>query len=116
TFRVLTPLPKGGCIIDTHGMRELKLSGDEDVADSFEAVEQIADECRCRDCSPGNEPGCAVQAAIAEGRLDAGRFASYAKLRDERDAAATTLAQRRAEERVMNKALNRRLKDKYGRR
>jgi ribosome biogenesis GTPase len=116
TFRVLTPLPQGGCIIDTPGMRELKLSGDEDVADSFEDVEQIAAECRFRDCSHGNEPGCAVQAAIAEGRLDAGRFASYAKLRDERDAAATTLAQRRAEERVMNKALNRRLKDKYGRR
>src|SRR5690606_24544392 len=98
TFRVLTPLPQGGCIIDTPGMRELKLSGDEDVADSFEDVEQIAAECRFRDCSHGNEPGCAVQAAIAEGRLDAGRFASYAKLRDERDAAATTLAQRRAEE------------------
>ncbi|KAA2285100.1 ribosome small subunit-dependent GTPase A [Arenimonas fontis] len=116
TFRLLTPLPQGGCIIDTPGMRELKLSGDEDVTDSFEDIEAIAAGCRFRDCSHGNEPGCAVQEAIAGGRLDAERFASYAKLRDERDAAATSLAQRRAEERVLSRALNKRLKDKYGRR
>jgi ribosome biogenesis GTPase len=117
THRVLIPLPQGGCLIDTPGMRELKLSGDEDLAEGgFDDIEVLAQGCRFSDCGHSNEPGCAVRAAIEAGDLDETRYASYCKLRDERDAAATTLAQRRAEEKVLNKALNKRLKDKYGRR
>jgi len=117
THRVLVPLPQGGCLIDTPGMRELKLSGDEDLAEGgFEDVEALAQGCRFSDCGHSNEPGCAVRAAIEAGELTEARFAHYCKLRDERDAAAMTLAARRAEERVANKALNKRLKDKYGRR
>jgi len=117
TGRVLLPLPQGGCLIDTPGMRELKLSGDEDLAEGgFEDIEALAQGCRFSDCGHSNEPGCAVRAAIESGELTEARYAHYCKLRDERDAAATTLAQRRAENRVANKALNKRLKDKYGRR
>ena len=117
THRVLVPLPQGGCLIDTPGMRELKLSGDEDLAEGgFEDVEELAQGCRFSDCGHSNEPGCAVRAAIEAGELSEARFAHYCKLRDERDAAAMTLAERRAEDRVQNKALNKRLKDKYGRR
>ena len=47
THRVLLPLPQGGCLIDTPGMRELKLSGDEDLAEGgFEDVEALAGGCR----------------------------------------------------------------------
>jgi ribosome biogenesis GTPase len=117
THRVLLPLPQGGCLIDTPGMRELKLSGEEDFAEGgFEDIEALAGGCRFSDCGHSNEPGCAVNAAIEAGTLTEARYAHYCKLRDERDAAATTLAQRRAEDRVANKALNKRLKDKYGRR
>jgi ribosome biogenesis GTPase len=117
THRVLVPLPQGGCLIDTPGMRELKLSGDEDLAEGgFEDIEALAQGCRFSDCGHSNEPGCAVRAAIEDGTLSEVRFAHYCKLRDERDAAAMTLAERRAEDRVANKALNKRLKDKYGRR
>jgi len=117
THRVLVPLPQGGCLIDTPGMRELKLSGDEDLAEGgFEDVEGLAQGCRFSDCGHSNEPGCAVRAAIESGELTEERFAHYCKLRDERDAAAMTLAERRADDRVANKALNKRLKDKYGRR
>ena len=66
TSRVLTPLPQGGCLIDTPGMREVKLSGDEDIVDAFEDIEAIAAGCRFRDCRHGNEPGCAVRAAIED--------------------------------------------------
>jgi len=117
THRVLVPLPQGGCLIDTPGMRELKLSGDEDLAEGgFEDVEALAGHCRFSDCGHTNEPGCAVNAAIAEGTLTEERYAHYCKLRDERDAAAMTLAARRAEEREAHKPYNKRLKDKYGRR
>jgi len=117
THRALIPLPQGGCLIDTPGMRELKLSGEEDLADGgFEDVEALAGDCRFSDCSHGNEPGCAVRTAIESGVLGEAHYAHYCKLRDERDAAAVTLAQRRSEERVANKALGKRPKDKYGRR
>jgi ribosome biogenesis GTPase len=117
TGRVLLPLPQGGCLIDTPGMRELKLSGDEDMADGgFEDIEELAKSCRFSDCGHSNEPGCAVNAAIEAGVLTEARYAHYCKLRDERDAAAVTMAARRAEEREANKFLNKRLKDKYGRR
>ncbi len=117
TSRVLTPLPQGGCLIDTPGMREVKLSGDEDVVESFEDIEAIGLGCRFRDCAHGNEPGCAVQAAIADGTLDESRYEHFVKLRDEQEAAAVTLAARRAEEKSIQKAAGKRpSKDKFGRR
>ena len=117
TYRVLIPLPQGGCLIDTPGMRELKLSGEEDLADGgFEDIEALASECRFSDCGHSNEPGCAVNAAIESGALTEKRYAHYCKLRDERDAAATTLAQRRAEDAAALKSYQKRTKDKYGRR
>ena len=117
TYRVLIPLPQGGCLIDTPGMRELKLSGEEDLADGgFDDIEALAKSCRFSDCGHSNEPGCAVNAAIEGGELNETRYAHYCKLRDERDAAATTLAQRRAEDAAAHKPSHPRLKDKYGRR
>jgi ribosome biogenesis GTPase / thiamine phosphate phosphatase len=117
THRVLIALPQGGCLIDTPGMRELKLSGDEDLSEgTFEDIDALATQCRFSDCGHSNEPGCAVLSALADDSLDAERFAHYLKLRDERDAAATSLAARRAEAKIANAAFNKRLKDKYGRR
>lgn len=117
THRVLIPLPQGGCLIDTPGMRELKLSGEEDLADGgFDDIETLARQCRFSDCGHSNEPGCAVNAAIEKGELTEVRYAHYCKLRDERDAAAVTLAQRRAEEKELLRQAGKRSKDKYGRR
>jgi ribosome biogenesis GTPase len=116
TSRVLMPLPQGGCLIDTPGMREVKLSGDEDIVDAFEDIEALAADCRFRDCVHGNEPGCAVHAAIEDGSLDEARFLHYLKLRGELEVAAITQAARRAEEALLKKAAHKRNKDKLGRR
>lgn len=118
TSRVLMPLPQGGCLIDTPGMRELKLTGEEHLDESFEDIAQLAEQCRFRDCRHHAEPGCAVRAACAAGQIDPARLDSYLKLQEERAEAAETLAQRladKAEARVLNKALRKRLVDKYGR-
>ena len=119
THRALIPLPTGACLIDTPGMRELKPTGEEDVAENFSDVEAIAAQCKFRDCSHDREPGCAVRAAIEAGKLDPQRFASYLKLSGEVAGAATKLAGRRAEDavaKVPGKALKKRLDDKYGKR
>ncbi|MGY3266824.1 ribosome small subunit-dependent GTPase A [Lysobacter sp. HA35] len=94
THRALIPLPQGGCLIDTPGMRELKPTGEEAVADTFIDVETLAAQCRFRDCLHEAEPGCAVRAAIASGELDAQRLAHYRKLAGEVAGAAERLATR----------------------
>ncbi len=97
THRALIPLPSGACLIDTPGMRELKPTGEEDLAEGgFADVEAIAAECRFRDCTHDAEPGCAVQAALEAGTLAPQRLGSYLKLRDELAGAAGLLANRMA--------------------
>jgi len=119
THRALIMLPSGGCLIDTPGMREIKLTGEEDLADAqFADIEALAQQCRFGDCSHQSEPGCAVRAALEDGRLDPQRWQNYLKLRDELAAAADSLEaqmRRKSEDRVLTKALTRRLNEKYGR-
>ena len=119
THRALIPLPSGACLIDTPGMRELKPTGEEDVAENFSDVEAIAAQCKFRDCSHDREPGCAVRAAIEAGTLDPQRYANYVKLAEEVAGAAHKLALRQtqnAADKVQGKPLNKRLDDRYGRR
>lgn len=84
TNRELVPLPGGALLLDTPGMRELALWADESVLEStFTDVVELAGACRFADCTHLHEPGCAVQAAIEDGSLDAERFDSYLKLQRE---------------------------------
>lgn len=95
THRALIPLPSGACLIDTPGMRELKPTGEEVIAENFTDIEALAEQCRFRDCGHCNEPGCAVRAAVQAGTLDPARFANFLKLSDEHAAAARQLEERR---------------------
>ncbi len=84
THRELIPLPGGGMIIDTPGMRELQVwTGDDGLETAFADVEALAAQCRFANCTHQNEPGCAVQAALEDGTLQRDRFRSYAKLQRE---------------------------------
>ena len=120
THRALIALPSGGCLIDTPGMRELKLTGEEDLEHGqFADIDALAQECRFGDCTHRSEPGCAVRAALEDGRLAPERWHNYEKLRDELTAAADSLEaqmRRKSEARVLTKALTRRLNEKYGKR
>lgn len=87
SVRELLITPAGALVIDTPGMRELQLwdAGD-GVAAAFPEVALLAARCKFRDCRHGPEPGCAVQAALADGSLDPGRWQSYLKLQREQSA------------------------------
>jgi ribosome biogenesis GTPase len=70
TARSLHLLPGGACVIDTPGLRTLRPDVDEaTLAASFGDVETLAGQCRFRDCSHGDEPGCAVRAGVDPDRL-----------------------------------------------
>jgi ribosome biogenesis GTPase / thiamine phosphate phosphatase len=82
THRELVPLPGGGVLIDTPGMRSVSLwDGDgEGLEQTFADVQELAGSCRFNDCKHEGEPGCAVEAAIRGGTLPAERLESYNKL------------------------------------
>src|SRR3954452_1227693 len=82
--RELVPLPDGGAVIDTPGLRGVGLiDAEAGVARTFADVESLADECRFRDCSHTSEPGCAVLAGLADGSLAQRRFESWQRLQRE---------------------------------
>ena len=84
TRRELVPLPGGGVLIDTPGMRELGLLDDDGGIDAtFADIAEIAQACRFNDCLHDSEPGCAVQAALYSRTLDVNRLQSYRKLQRE---------------------------------
>jgi ribosome biogenesis GTPase len=84
TRRDLLPLPSGGVLLDTPGMRELQLWADEDALDdTFPEIAALARSCRFRDCAHEREPGCAVHAALADGSLTRERYDSWRKLQRE---------------------------------
>lgn len=84
TSRELILVPGGGLIMDNPGMRELQIWSEESAVEtSFQDIEELAEQCRFRNCSHVDEPGCAVQEAIAQGRLTAKRLKNYRSLQRE---------------------------------
>jgi ribosome biogenesis GTPase len=87
--RELFFLPSGGAIIDTPGIREVGLSGEEkSLGETFPDIEAFASGCRFSDCSHLVEPGCGVLDALGRRDLDAARYESYKKLKTELEHAA----------------------------
>ena len=82
THRQLLLLPQGGIVIDTPGMRELQMR-DGNISKTFEDIEDIASQCKFRNCSHESEVGCAIRKAIDVGALPEERFDSYLKLQRE---------------------------------
>ena len=80
----LFTLPGGALLIDTPGLREIQLwDAGAGLETAFADVEALASACRFDDCRHGDEPGCAVQAALDSGTLAPSRWASFQKLRAE---------------------------------
>ena len=96
--RELHLAPDGGAVLDTPGLRTVGLAGTQAAQEVFTEVAELAEQCRFADCAHVTEPGCAVLAALEDGRLTARRLESYRTLlREERHHAARTDARLRAE-------------------
>jgi ribosome biogenesis GTPase / thiamine phosphate phosphatase len=95
TVRTLLPLPGGACVIDTPGLRALRLDLDDadQLADAFGDVARLAPLCRFRDCQHQQEPGCAVRLAV-----DAPRLQNYHKLLREARRDTMTALDRQAQQ------------------
>lgn len=75
-------LAGGGALIDSPGVREFNLwpITKAQVLLGFKEFQDCLSGCRFRDCTHAVEPGCAVQQAVADGRIHPERFKSYQEL------------------------------------
>ena len=117
TSRSMYPMHAGGWLIDTPGMRELALhDASEGIATLFEDITDLAIACRFSDCRHETEPGCAVQAALADGSLGADRLDRWRKLTAEDARNSETVSEARARGRKFSKKVKRAMQVKKGKR
>ncbi len=85
TTAELMPLPYGGFVVDTPGLREFGLwdPSPEELQSAFPELAADHRSCRFPDCSHVHEPECAVQEAVAAGLIDPERYSSYVKILEE---------------------------------
>lgn len=113
TARGLFATRFGGWLIDTPGMRALRLAGaSEGIETVFDDIETLARRCRFSDCRHETEPGCAVQAALAEGTLAEDRLNRWRKLLREDAHNSATLHEARARDRAFGKMVRSVMKEK----
>ena len=104
TRRSLFLTPNRGLVLDSPGMRELQLTDvAEGIAEVFADIEDLAEQCKFKDCQHESEPNCAVRAAIEAGDLDERRLHNYRKLLREDAFNTMTLGERRAAGRRFSK-------------
>jgi ribosome biogenesis GTPase / thiamine phosphate phosphatase len=110
TTRQLHPLPGGGVLVDTPGIRAVGLWTDTDSVDTaFDDLDDLATTCRFNDCAHAGEPGCAVAAAVESGEVAAERVEAWAALRKE--AASAALRAKEHERRAVDRRFGRMVKD-----
>jgi len=113
TFRAMRPIRNGGWVIDTPGMRALRLHDSAEGIDAvFDEIIQAASRCRFVDCQHESEPGCAVQAAIANSELDADRLDRWRKLQREDLRNSQSIAEARKREKQFGKMVSEAVKGK----
>ncbi|WP_253182649.1 ribosome small subunit-dependent GTPase A [Arthrobacter sp. SW1] len=121
TSRELVPLPGGAVLMDTPGVRGFGLfDADNGLQDMFADLEELFGQCRFADCAHDREPGCAVQAALADGSVELRHWESYRKLQNElaalarkQDAAARRAYQREWHQNIVRAGLSQRAAERY---
>ena len=82
-FRQLHPLVGGGWVADAPGWKSLALwdTRPEEIDAYFPELSVLVQDCQFSDCSHIHEPGCAVLAAVANGKVRRERYDSYLRLK-----------------------------------
>ena len=98
----------GAMIVDTPGLRELQIFGDEEaLGDLFQDVEKLTVQCKFSNCTHSQEPGCAILKAVEEGELSDLELKRYDKMRREIDFANRRVDQKlAAEQKSWHKKIN----------
>lgn len=83
TVREMYTLNDGGFVVDLPGLRQLSLwdTEPEELDGYFPELRDLVQHCQFNDCTHLDEPGCAVQRAVEEGKVSEARFESYLRMR-----------------------------------
>ncbi|MDR1602833.1 MAG: ribosome small subunit-dependent GTPase A [Tannerella sp.] len=87
TFSEMIPLPEGGYLIDTPGIKgfgTIEMEGVE-VAHYFPEIFKFSVDCRFHNCTHRNEPGCAVRQALEKHYISESRYKSYLNILEDRE-------------------------------
>ncbi|MEO1918209.1 MAG: ribosome small subunit-dependent GTPase A, partial [Paracoccaceae bacterium] len=104
TARSMYRMVSGGWLIDTPGMRALRLVDAREAVDAvFEDISDLALTCKFNDCKHESEPGCAILAAVKAGTLDTARIGRWQKLVREDECAVEPIAETRARNKSFHK-------------
>lgn len=113
--RELIRLEGGALVIDNPGMREFGLLDvQEGLERRFVDIGRLAADCRYRDCRHVDEPGCAVQAAVADGRLETGQLDHWRRLQQESAFYELSQVEKRHKDRAFGRFLHVAKKDRRG--
>lgn len=113
TRRQLYSLPTGCMVLDTPGMRELQLiHTDTGIANLFDDLYALTQQCRFNDCQHDTEPGCAIQAALKAETIDAQRFARWQKLVREEEYNSSSPVEKRTKDKTFGKIVRNAVKQK----
>lgn len=104
TRRQLHQIPGGCMVLDTPGMREVKMTDAESgINDVFADLHDLSTQCRFNDCRHETEPGCAILSAIENGEADPARLGRWRKLMAEDAFNSASLAERRTRDKAFGK-------------
>ena len=110
--RELLLLEGGALVIDNPGMREFGVLGaEEGISDSFGDITSLASNCRYRDCTHVNEPGCAVREAVQAGEIKQEHYEHYLALRKESEYYDLSYAEKRKKDRDFGRYIKSAKKD-----
>ncbi|QEN03543.1 ribosome small subunit-dependent GTPase A [Thiospirochaeta perfilievii] len=84
THKELILLDNGSILIDSPGLKELQLWGDERTLDStFNDIIDLSRECKFSNCTHNGEPGCVIKELLDSGELNLDRYNRYLKMKKE---------------------------------
>ncbi len=117
TARQLIVIDGGAMVIDTPGMRELgNIAVEAGLDETFAEIAQLSQTCRFNDCTHTSEKGCAVLAALADGRLSEQRYDNFIKLSRESAYHEMSYLEKRHKDRQFGKLVKSVMKHKKNRR
>jgi ribosome biogenesis GTPase / thiamine phosphate phosphatase len=117
SVRSMVQIQGGAWLIDTPGMRELRLGeSSQGLREVFSDIEELAEQCQFRDCDHEETSGCAVLAAVQASTVDPRRHRNYLKLQREQVYLKESEWQQRDRHRSFSKMVNHAKINKFGRR
>ena len=106
THRELIVLKKGGIIIDNPGMREVGITDNTyGLNTTFEAIVELAIQCRFSNCTHIHEKGCAILDAIEDGEIDENSYDNYLKMEREKQFFESSLQDKKKKDKDLGKLI-----------